>query len=74
LGISISLAGCLALLARFRAAALLLARLPTRRLILLAGLALVRHVVSFHGNIMTTAPSRRPFRKTKAAIRIDATV
>ncbi|WP_423892475.1 hypothetical protein [Bradyrhizobium sp.] len=60
-GISIILARRLALLARFRTAALLLAALLTRRLIL-AGLVLVRHVVSFHGNIMTTAQSRRPFR------------
>src|ERR1700731_656458 len=41
-------------LARFRAAALLLTGLLTRRLILLTGLVLVRHVVSFHGNTITT--------------------
>ena len=58
-GISIALAGSLALLAWFQAAALLLTGLLTRCLILLAGLVLVRHVVSFHGNIMTTAQSRR---------------
>jgi len=61
------LAGRLALLARLLAAALLL----TRCLILLAGLLLlVRHFVSFHGNIMTTALSPRRSHKTKAAIRI----
>jgi len=64
-GISIVLARSLALLARFRAAALLLTGLLTRRLILLAGLVLVRHVVSFHGGIMTTAQSRRHFEKRK---------
>jgi hypothetical protein len=48
-GISITLARGLALLARFRAAALLLPGLLTRRLILLAGLVLVRHVVPFMG-------------------------
>jgi hypothetical protein len=50
-GIPITLAGGLTLLARFRAATLLLTGLLTRRLILLARLVLVRHVVSFHGNI-----------------------
>jgi hypothetical protein len=73
-GISITLARGLALLARFPAAALLLTGLLTRRLILLAGLVLVRHAVSFHGNIMTTAQSRHRSDKTKAAIRIAATV
>ncbi|HEY5504931.1 MAG TPA: hypothetical protein VIK28_07215 [Sedimentisphaerales bacterium] len=73
-GISITLAGAPTLLARFRAAALLLTGLLTRRLILLAGLVLVRHVVSFHGNIVTTAQSRRRSEKTKAAIRIAATM
>jgi hypothetical protein len=72
--ISITLAGSLALLARFLAAALLLTGFLTRRLILLAGLVLVRHVVSFHGNIVTTAQSRRRSEKTKAAIRIAATM
>jgi hypothetical protein len=73
-GISITLAGGLTLLARFRAAALLLTGLLTRRLILLARLVLVRHVVSFHGNIVTTAQSRRRSEKTKAAICIAATM
>jgi hypothetical protein len=54
-GISIVLAGSLALLAGFLTTALLLTGFLTRRLILLTGLILVRHVVSFHGNIMTTA-------------------
>jgi hypothetical protein len=49
----------LTLLARFRTAALLLTWLLTRCLILLAGLVLVRHFVSFDGNILTTAESRR---------------
>jgi hypothetical protein len=69
----IILAGSLALLAWFLTTALLLTGFLTRRLILLAGLVLVRHVVSFHGNIMTTAQSRRRSDKTKAAIRIAAT-
>jgi hypothetical protein len=73
-GISITLAGRLTLLAWFRAAALLLTGLLTRRLILLARLVLVRHVVSFHGNIVTTAQSRRRSEKTKAAICIAATM
>jgi hypothetical protein len=64
-GISIVLARSLALLARFRAAALLLTGLLTRRLILLAGLVLVRHVVSFHGNTITTARSPRRSHKRK---------
>ncbi|MGC1553162.1 MAG: hypothetical protein WA806_10325, partial [Bradyrhizobium sp.] len=62
--ISIVLARSLALLARFRAAALLTGLL-TRRLILLAGLVLVRHVVSFHGNTVTTALSPRRSDKRK---------
>jgi hypothetical protein len=65
------LAGSLALLAGFLTAALLLTRLLTRRLFLLAGL-LVRHVVSFHGNIVTMVLSPRRSDKTKAAIRIVA--
>jgi hypothetical protein len=73
-GIFITLARGLALLARFRAAALLLTGLLTRRLILLAGSVLVRHVVSFHGNIVTTAQGRRRSEKTKAAIRIAKTL
>jgi hypothetical protein len=72
-GISIVLARSLALLARFRAAALLTGLL-TRPLILLAGLVPVRHVVSFHGNIATTAQSWRRSEKTKAAFRITATM
>jgi hypothetical protein len=72
-GISITLAGGLALLARLRAAALLLTGLLTR-LILLAGLVVIRHVVSFHGNIVTTAQSRRRSEKAKAAICIAATM
>ncbi|MDR3484207.1 MAG: hypothetical protein P4M05_04770 [Bradyrhizobium sp.] len=74
IGISIALAGGLTLLARFRATALLLTGLLTRRLILLARLVLVRHVVSFHGNIVTTAQSRRRSEKAKEAIRIAATM
>jgi len=58
-GIFVTTAGLLALLARFLTAALLLTWLLTRCLILLAGLVLVRHVVSFHGNSMTTAQSPR---------------
>jgi hypothetical protein len=66
--ISITFAGGLTLLARFLAAALLLTRFLARRLTVLAGLVLVRHVVSFHGNIMTMAQSRPRSDKTKAAI------
>jgi hypothetical protein len=44
----------LTLLAGFLTAALLLAGLRGRRLILLPGLVLVRHDVSFHGNASTT--------------------
>jgi hypothetical protein len=65
------LAGSLALLAGFLTAALLLTRLLTRLLFLLAGL-LVRHVVSFHGNIITMVLSPRRSDETKAAIRIVA--
>jgi hypothetical protein len=64
----------LAVLARFLAAALLLTGFLAWRLSLLAGLVLVRHIVSFHGNIMTAAQSRRRSDKTKAAIRIAATM
>jgi hypothetical protein len=49
-GVFIAFAGSLALLAGFLTTALLLTGFLTRRLILLAGLVLVRHVVSFHGN------------------------
>lgn len=62
-GIPVTLAGGLTLLARFQAATLLLTGLLTRRLILLAGLVLVRHVVSFHGNIVTTAQRQRRSEK-----------
>jgi hypothetical protein len=51
LGFLPRLPGALTLLARILTAALLLAR----RLILSAMLVLVRHVVSFHENITTTA-------------------
>jgi hypothetical protein len=54
-GIPVILGGSLTLLTRRPTAALLLAGFLTRRLILLAGLVLVRHVVSFHGNVSTTA-------------------
>jgi hypothetical protein len=42
-------------LAGLGSAALLLTRFLTRTLVLLAGLVLVRHVLSFHGNIVPTA-------------------
>jgi hypothetical protein len=73
-GIFRILAGSLVLLAGFLAATLLLARLLTRCLILLAGLVLVRHVVSFHGNVITTEKSRCRSDKPKAAIRVAATM
>jgi hypothetical protein len=63
----------LALLVRFLTTALLFTSLLTRCLFLLAGL-LVRHVVSFHGNIITTVLSPRRSDKTKAPIRIVATM
>jgi hypothetical protein len=69
-GIFAVLAGSLALLTGFLTATLLLAR----RLILLAGRVLVRHVVSFRGNIMTTALPPRRSDKTKAPVRIAATM
>jgi hypothetical protein len=56
-GIFVTPGGFLALLAGFLTAALLLTWLLTGCLILLAGLVLVRHVVSFHGNSMTMAQS-----------------
>jgi hypothetical protein len=58
-GIFVTLARSLTLLARFLTATLLPTGLLTRRLILLAGLVLIRHVVSFDGNIITTDPSPR---------------
>jgi hypothetical protein len=64
-GISFVLARSLTLLARFRAAALLLTGLLARPLILLAGLVPVRHVVSFDGKIITTARSPRRSDKRK---------
>jgi hypothetical protein len=62
LGFLVALGGSLALLAGFLTAALLLTGLLIRRLILLAGLVLVRHVISFHGNAGTTAQSPASFR------------
>jgi hypothetical protein len=59
LEIFVTLCGRLTLLARFLTAALLLTRLLIRRLALLVGSALVRHGVSFHGNIRTTDQSPR---------------
>jgi hypothetical protein len=61
-GILVALGGRLALLTGFLTAALLLTGLLIRRLILLAGLILVRHVISFHGNVRTTAPSQGSFQ------------
>jgi hypothetical protein len=63
------LCGSLTLLAGFPAAALLLAGLRSRRLILLPGLALVRHGVSFHGNASTTGRRPGSFRIRKDAAR-----
>jgi hypothetical protein len=71
LRIFIILAWCLALLAGFPAAALLLTELLTRSLILLAGLVLVRHAVSFHGNGVTTVQSLRRSDKRKRPVRIN---
>jgi hypothetical protein len=53
-GIFVILCRSLTLLAGFLTAALLLAGLRGRRLILLPGLVLVRHDVSFHGNASIT--------------------
>ena len=61
-GIFVTLAGSLALLARFLTAALLLTGLLTGRLILLAGLVLVRHIVSFHRDASTTGIESASFR------------
>jgi hypothetical protein len=67
-GILVILDGSLTLLARFRATtALLLAGLPTGRLILRAWPILVRHGVSFPGNNSTTTRSQGSFRKRKSA-------
>jgi hypothetical protein len=68
LGIFVTPYGSLALLARFLTATLLL----TGRLVLLAGLALVCHVVSFHWDITTTDQSPRRSDKRKMAVRIAA--
>jgi hypothetical protein len=57
----VTLCGSLALLARFLTAALLLAGLLSRRLILLARLVLVRHGFSFDGNTIPTARSSGSF-------------
>jgi hypothetical protein len=65
----VTLCGSLALLAWLLTAALLLAWLLawllTRRLILLAGLVLVRHGISFHGNTRPTARSSGSFLTKK---------
>jgi hypothetical protein len=61
----VALCGSLALLARFLAAALLPARLLSRRLIRLARLILVRHGFSFHGNTRPTARSSGSFLTKK---------
>jgi hypothetical protein len=65
--ILVILYGSLTLLARFQTTALLLAGLPTGRLILLAWPILVRHGVSFPGNNSITARSQGSFRKRKKA-------
>jgi hypothetical protein len=68
----VTLCGSLALLARLLTAALLLAGLLSRRLILLAGLVLFRHGVSFHGKQHTrpTARSSGSFL-TKKKMRLE---
>jgi hypothetical protein len=53
---------------------LLLTGLLTRRFVLLTGLALVRHGVSFHGNIRTTDHCPRRSDKSKMAVCIAATM
>jgi hypothetical protein len=63
----VTLRGSLALLAGFLTTALLLTGLLTRRLILLAGLVLVRHGVSFHGNTRPTARRSGSFLTKKNA-------
>jgi hypothetical protein len=62
----VTLCGSLALLAWLLTAALLLAGLLTRRLILLAGLVLVCHVVSFRGEHRDNGSESAPFRKNKS--------
>jgi hypothetical protein len=61
----VTLCGSLALLAWLLTAALLLAGLLSRRLILLARLILVRHGFSFHGNTGPTARSSGSFLTKK---------
>jgi hypothetical protein len=68
------LCGSLTLLAGFPTAALLLDGLRGRFLILLPGLALVRHGVSFHGNASTTARGSGSFLIRKNAARNAATM
>jgi hypothetical protein len=68
------LCGSLTLLAGFPTAALLLDGLRGRFLILLPGLALVRHGVSFHGNANTTARGSGSFLIRKNAARNAATM
>jgi len=60
--ISITFAGGLTLLARFLAAALLLTGLLTRRLTVLAGLVLARHVISFQWEHHDNGSESTPFR------------
>jgi hypothetical protein len=72
LGIFVTLCGSLALLAGFLTTALLLTGLLTRRFVLLTGLALVRHGVSFH--IRTTDHCPRRSDKSKMAVCIAATM
>jgi hypothetical protein len=64
-----TITGTLTLLAGLRGtAALLLTRFLARRLVLLAGLVLIRHVVSFHGNTGNNSPDYRPFLRKKSRI------
>jgi len=67
----VTLCGSLALLARLLTAALLLAGLLSRRLIVLAGLVLFGHGVSFHGKRQTNSPQFRfvPDKEENAARR-----
>lgn len=66
----VTLAGSLPLLARGLTAALLLPGFLARRLILPAGLVLVGHVVSFHGNVTTTDGSRHRSGNPESAVRV----
>jgi hypothetical protein len=64
-----STTGTLALLAGLiRSATLLLIRFLARSLVLLTGLVLVRHVVSFHGNAVLTARTPSAFLRKKSRI------